>query len=315
MLNEIIVKGAERVELHNSGPGIVDVNGWTVESGGGSHVLGGIAPLLPGSYEVIDVPGNIFTDNGGFIELLDDGAGSQDGVYYGQFGSAPLPPADGLLAASVVAPSLARAPDGSVYSTPPPASPGTDGTIWTLDFSPTWGAVNDAPTPVPGSTVLLNEVDPKPAGGLDMVELYNPFAVAVAVDGWLLVNGAAVMSLSGSVPGGGFLAITTDPGFDVETEQLLYLFDGSGVRVDQLGFHLPPVRGTPPLDVCQCHARFPDGAGPNLGYDWWSSGGFVTLFPLVCTPGSANQFVTDCGTVSVEARPTETWGRVKAMWR
>ncbi|MBZ0269034.1 lamin tail domain-containing protein [bacterium] len=316
MLNEITVKGLERVELYNSGPGIVDVNGWTIEGGGGTYQINGADPMIPDSYEVFDIPGAIFFDNGGFIELLDDvGPNGRDGVWYGQLGSAPLPPAFGLLTRGPGAPSLARAPDGSAYSLPPSNSPGTDGLIWTIDFTPTFGAVNDAPNPALGSALVLNEADPKPVGGLDTVELVNPSALPVPLAGWLLTNGESTMALSGSVPGGGFLAVTTDPGFDIEDGELLYLFDPPGVRVDQLGFHLIPVGIMPTLDTCQCFGRFPDGTGPNIGYDWLTSGGSGTLDIVVCTPGLPNVSESDCGVVSVEPAGNSSWGSLKAAYR
>jgi hypothetical protein len=314
MLNEIIVKGSEKVELYNSGAGAVDVNGWSLHGDAGTYVIQGLPQVGAQGYAVIDLPNQILLQNGGFIELLDDASNSQDNVWFGQSGSAPLPPDEGL-SAGPLGPSLARAPDASAYSTPPASSPATDGTIWTIDFTPTLGAVNDAPDPALGSSLLLDEVDPKPVGGMDTVELYNPSPLPVDLAGWLLTNGAVVQALSGTVPGGGFLAVTTNGGFDVETNELLYLFDASAVRVDQLGFHLPPVRAVPELDVCQCYARYPDGAGPSLGYDWPSSGGGTTLLALVCTPGTPNEPETGCATPAPEPGQSETWGRVKTWWR
>jgi len=311
-LNEITIKGAERVELYNSGAGPVDVNGWTIQ-GSGSWVVAG-APLIPAEgYVVLDIPGDIFDDQGGFIELL-DGLADEDRVSYGQLGSAPLPPGDFGFRGGPT--SLARAPDGSTFTMPPPNSPATDGTIWTIDLSTTFGAVNDAPTAALGTTVVLNELDPKPLGGGDLVELYNPAAVPVDVTGWLLCNGDAFQTIAGSVPGGGFLTLTTDAGFELEANELVYLFRADEVRVDQIGFHLPPVaRSAPTLDYCQCYARWTDGAGPNLGYDWFSSGGWVTLLGLVCTPGSSNQLVTSCQSTSAPDVQTDTWGRLKSHWR
>lgn len=315
MLNEITVKGSERVELYNSGPGVADVNGWTIQGDGGAFVINGADPMLPDSYQVFDLPGAILFDNGGFIELLDDvGPSGQDGVWYGQLGSAPLPPAAGLSAALLVAPSLARAPDGSAYGVPPTSAPGTDGLIWTIDFTPTFGAMNDAPAAALGASLLLNEADPKPVGG-DVVEIHNPSAVPVPLAGWILTNGEAIEALAGTVPGGGVLAITTGAGFDVEDTELLYLFDAGAVRVDQLGFHLPPVRSEPTLDTCQCYVRFPDGSGPNLGYDWFSSGGWDTLLAAVCTPGLPNVDETSCDAVAVGEGETSSWGNLKARYR
>jgi len=314
-LNEITIQGVERVELYNSGPGIEDVNGWTIEAHG-TWEIEGVPPIVAGTYVAFEVPGDIFDDQGGFIELLD--VEQEDGVSYGRIGSAPLPPENGFSRLGPPPPSLARAPDGSTFGMPPTPSPATDGMIWTIDLTPTFGALNDAPAPALGSSLLLNELDPKPVGTGDFVEFFNPSAVGVPLAGWFLTNGDAFQSLAGTVPGGGYLTVMTDPGFELETNELVYLFDAGAVRVDQLGVHLPPVRGNAPtLDVCQCYARYEDGDGPNLGYDWFSSGGWSTLLVLTCSPNAENENVTDCtGTAAAEpGLSLETWSRVKSRWR
>jgi hypothetical protein len=312
-LNEITIRGVERVELYNSGPGIEDVNGWTIESAG-SFEIEGLPPLAPGAYVSFAIEPPIFDDSGGFIELLD--ISQEDRVAYGKLGSAPLPPSTGFSRLGPPPPSLARAPDASTYGAPPTPDPSTDGLFWTLDLSPTFGAVNDAPTAALGSSLSINELDPKPVGTGDFVELYNPAAVPVLLAGWFLTNGDAFQALAGVVPGGGHLTITTDPGFELEATELLYLFDPAEVRVDQIGVHLPPVRGhAPTLDVCQCYARYEDGDGPNIGYDWFTSGGWSTLLTLTCTPDAENHNVTDCTGTAAPEMSNETWGRVKARWR
>jgi hypothetical protein len=312
-LNEVTVQGTETVELFNSGADSVDVNGWTLRDDG-AWLIQGAPKVPPEGYVVLETPGDVFGDQGGYIELLF--GEPQDGVRFGQSGSAPLPPAQTFLRAGGGT-SLARAPDGSNYSSPPPNGAATDGDIWTLDLTPTFGSANDAPDPALGASLLLNELDPKPVGGGDTVELYNPSALGVSLTGWFLCNGDAFLGLSGSVPGGGHVAILTPAGFDVETNEVLYLFRDDEVRVDQIGLHLPPVaaRGMPTLDFCQCFARFPDGSGPSNGWDWFSSGGGSTLFALLCTPGAANEYEPSCAVTGVDAPEYETWGRVKARWR
>jgi hypothetical protein len=311
-LNEITVQGTERVELFNSGPGNVDVNGWKLVAGGGEYVIQNAPLLLDGGYVVVETGDDIFPDPGGFIELL-DGVTPQDGTNYGQLGSAPLPP--DAFPAGPAGPSLARAPDGSALGMPPTPDPSTDGIYWTIDLSSTFGAANDAPPSALGSTVLLNEIDPKPVGTGDGVELYNPVPFDVDVTGWLLCNGDAFQAISGTVPGGGHLVVTTDPGFELEENELLYLFRDDEVRVDQLGFHSPPVVFAPPLDFCQCYAYFPDGSTPSNGWDWFSSGGGDTFLRLLCTPGGPNQLVSDCAASPVAEMGADTWGRVKGRWR
>jgi len=313
-LNELTIQGVETVELYNSGVDSVDVNGWTLRDAD-TWVIQGAGKVPPEGYLVIETPGDIFDDQGGYIELLDD-AFQNDALWCGQMGSAPLPPG-GAFASAGGAVSLARAPDGSTYSMPPPDGAATDGDIWTIDISPTFGFANDAPVPALGTSLRLNELDPKPAGGGDTVELANPFAVPVPLAGWFLCNGDAFLALAGSVPGGGHLAIATPAGFDLETKELVYLFRDDEVRVDQAGLHLPPVRprAMPTLDVCQCFARFPDGTGPANGWDWFSSGGGATLHALVCTPGVTNENESSCAPSGVGEPESEAWGRVKARWR
>jgi hypothetical protein len=317
LLNEITIQGTEMVEIYNPGPGLEDPNGWTIQEGADSWVIVGADIMLPGEYQVIQLPGDVFGDQGGYIELFD--AAPEDGAYCGQFGSAPLPPGGGFPFAGGTPVTLARAPDASVYSgTAPTPTPATDGDIWTIDVTSTLGAANDAPTPALGMSIFLNELDTKPVGGSDLVELYNPFAVGVSLSGWFLCNGDAFFSLSGTVPGGGFLALTTDPGFDLEEDELVYLFRNDEVRVDQIGLHQPPVvRGIPTLDFCQCFARYPDGSAPHNGYDWCTSGGDDTLLRLLCTLGAANQRIITCETTSSPGPgpEAESWGGTKAKYR
>lgn len=313
VLNEIAVQGTERVELYNAGPDTVDVNGWTI-NGTGSYVIAGADTLFPDTYIVVDPPGDIFDDQGGYIELLE--IAPQDGVNYGIIGSAPLPPAQQLPRGPFTGSSLARAPDGSLLGAIPSPSPASDGTFWTIDVTPTFGSVNDVGASSLGASLLINELDPKPAGGGDLVELFNPLAVSVDVTDWYVCNGDAFLVLSGTVPGGGFLTFQTPAGYDLEENELVYLFRDDHVRVDQIGFHLPPVRGNAPvLDFCQCYARVPDGSGPTNGWDWINSGGDVDLVRVICTPTAANTAVSSCASTGagheVEAR---TWSRVKAEW-
>lgn len=316
-LNELTVQGDERVELYNNSGAPVNLGGWKISSTG-EYVLPPLTVIPANGYLVVDPPGDLILDSGTIAELIDSVGETRDAVSFGQGGSAPLPP--DLPPGFARGPgdvSLARAPDASLGSVPPP-SPATDGLVWTLDLTPTFGAVNDAPVPSLGSTLRLNEFDPKPAGGLDMFELYNPSALPVLIAGWFVTNGDAFQVLGGSVPGGGHLSITTDPGFDIETYNLLYLFDAAGVRVDQAGFESPPVMpaSAPSLDSCQCYARYRDGTGPSLGYDWPSSGGESSLFRLRCTPGGANAFEAECVATSVGEgpgdRPRRSWSTLRA---
>jgi hypothetical protein len=193
------------------------------------------------------------------------------------------------------------------FGPPPAPDPFLDGFVWTVDPTWTFGAVNDAPQPMPGSRALLNEIDAGVAGGLDNLELYNPTTVPIPVLDWVLMNGDASMSLSGTVPGHGFLVVITPEGFDLEEVELLYLFDATGVRVDQLGFH-----GAPTPLPGECLARCPDGCPPYLGYDYGSSGGGTTFRPLPCSLGGPN---CDPSSAPGDGEIRLRWGRIKEVFR
>ncbi len=320
-LNELTVAPAgasESVELYNGGPDI-SIDGWVIQGSKGSYTVPPGTVLPTGSYTTLDV-GDIMHERGGVTSLIDLVRGSGrlavgiDSVHYGTEGSAPLPPAGT---------SLARAPDAADGLTPPP-DPGLDGLVWTIDFTPTFGAHNDAPVPAPGLSIVMNEFDPTSPGGLDMLELFNPTPLPESVNGWLLVNGDAVWVLNGFIPPLFFQVVTTLPGYDLDAAGLLYLFRFDGVRVDQLGFH-----DAPPLPPGTCFARCPDGAEPFLGYDFASSGGGFTFVERFCTPEGPN-----CTPESVPVEPPGlpydsdptappapggtlpgSWGEVKALFR
>lgn len=299
-INEVTVQGPEHIELYNSLPVPKVIAGWRVVEGGEQHVFPGGTVIPANGYYVADLEG-ILNDRGGEIALIDLQASMQDGVSYGQLGSAPLPPPSVVLADR----SLARAPDAAA-TTPPPPDPDSDGLVWTLDPVATFGFVNDAAVPALGSSILINEIHLDIPG--DTVELYNPKPFTISVSGWSMTNGIGIVSIGGAIPGFGFMVVTLPGGVDIDATNLIYLFDGGFVRKDQIG-----LEGHPSLRVDNtiCFGRTPDGAGPNLGYDWPSSGGDVTLFPLVCTLGSQNRPVTG---IPLPERALATWGWIKSRW-
>jgi hypothetical protein len=211
-------------------------------------------------------------------------AALRDGVSYGGQGSAPVPPA-GM--------TLARVPDAS-NGTPPPPDSANDGLVWTIDPTHTFGLPNDAPPPAFPSFHYINELDPSPVGGNDLVELYNWTADPVDVNGWFLVGGDSTVAVTGVIPAGDFLTLLTGPGVDLETSGVIYLFDADEARIDQLGFH-----DAPALGLGECYGRCPDGGDDfYLGYDYESSGGNHALLPLTCSPGCTNWYA--CLTSDVE---------------
>ncbi len=296
-LNEVVVQGAEKVELYNPDADSLDISGWTITGSNGSFSIPGGTFVPPAGYREVSFPGDIMGDLGGETSIADLTDTEQDVVKYGQAGGAPLPPPGAST-------SLCRAPDGSAA---PPFfdDPGySDAGNWTLDLTSTFEAPNDAPPPVLGTTIRLNEVNPAPGG--NEYEYFNPFPLAANIDitGWWLTDGLSVVVLNGIVPGGGVLAQVLPT--QIELTLLAYLFDADGVRVDQIG-----LLGAP-LHEDLCIARCPDGAGPADGFDYLTSGGGVTLLPLACTLGELNTTNPECsGTAITPAR----WGTIRLLFR
>lgn len=290
-INELTVRGNERVELVNTAADTVNVGGWKLQGGVGLYIIPSPTLIAPGAYIVLTV-GNISVDTGGQTELIDTVGGTRDKVSYGQGGSAPLGEAAMMLTSNV--PTLVRAPDARLL--PPQApSPFADAKVWTLDYSPTLGGQNDAPVPLLGSSIVMNELDPKPHGGDDGIELFNPTQNSIGVNGWYITNGNERMTLSGGLPPFGFLTIMTPSGFDLEENGLVYLFRADGVRVDQIGFWDGPL-----LTGVQCYGRCPDGAGPSDGFNWSTSGGGVFFDVRFCSPGAPNHTQPGCMAVDVD---------------
>jgi hypothetical protein len=294
-LNEVVVDDpVERVELYNPGPGAIDLDSVLVR-GTIDFLISGEGVLSPGEYRVIDLTGGGYLDNlGGETSLVDLGSGEHyDRVIYGQTGAAPLPHPGATV-------SLCRAPDGGMDPPFYNEAGYSDAGNWTLDLTATFGVANDAPVPSLGSTIRINEVKPLP--GPDLVELYNPSALPanINIGGWFLTDGTTAVFLAGIVPGGGVLLLNVP--MQIEATQLLYLFDADGVRVDQIGF-----LGARPLEDEMCLARCPDGAGPADGFDYLTSGGESTLYPLACTLGELN-----CPGTAIRR---SSWGGVRILFR
>lgn len=305
-INEVVAQGAEVIELYNSQLAPKNISGWRIKEGGDEKVLPG-GTVIPGhGYLAVSLDG-ILGDIGGELILIDLLGERQDAVSYGQLGSAPLPPGSSLAATT----TLCRAPDASIFSIVPPDDPDTDGLYWTLDPTGTIGGANDAPAPLLGSNIEINEIRSNPGGG-DQVELYNHTNNTLLVSGWSLCNGLGFQLISGAVPAHGFLVITTGATFDVDAVDLLYLFDAGGVRRDQLGWTGGPLEPMAPESAQLCPGRFQDGDGPNLGFDWVSSGGGSTLLVMNCTLGGPNGGTSDVETPQ-PARIT-TWGQLKARY-
>jgi hypothetical protein len=286
VINEFTAKGTEWIELYNLGPSAATLTGWYVQDDAGTD----------NSINGVTIPANSYyswgttlglNNDGAYIELYSGSGGLVDRVAYGDWGGCPVPP-------YVTGVSVCRAPDG--------ADTDDDAADWTLDRSSTQGAANDAPAPVLGSSILVNEIDPYPAAGGDSVEFYNPTGGVVSLNGWWMSDGDDFVDFtaaSGSVGPMGWLVLDEGTGdwptgvCDFASTDIAYLFDAGGHRVDQLGWAGEYNDYT--------FQRYPDGAGPNDGYDWVSSGGGVTLFDDFATWGGPSipvelaSFSATCG--------------------
>ncbi|MCA9730191.1 MAG: hypothetical protein KC729_21080 [Candidatus Eisenbacteria bacterium] len=299
-LNEVVVRGTERVEIYNSGPDPVLLDGWTIQETGSFPIPDGIL-LGVGEYRVFNDLGGIMNDIGGDLDLIDDLKGRADAVQYGDQGGAPLPH-------DVATVSLCRAPDAAAL---PPLDPTEDADYWTLDLSSTFGFENDVPPPTLGVSLVINELDPNGGGGFlagDNVEVYNPTGSTVITGGWFMAFGngsTAPVTFSLVIP----LEVASmklPADIDLAETKLAYLFNDLGERVDQLGWNGPLAsRGD-----LTCIGRCPNGAGPNDGYDAGTSGGGETLFELECSIGVVNP--DECGPTPTRSA---SWGEVKALHR
>ena len=306
-LNEFEVRGRERVEVFNSLPAPKSIAGWRLETNLGVFVFPS-PTVVPGQgYLVVTLDG-LLNDLGGEIAFIDIQSDLQDRVSWGQQGSAPLPPLEFLFAGGSEI-SVARAPDART-ATPLPSTPETDGLYWNVDPTPTFGSMNDAPDVKVGTSILINEISLNQSS--DVIELYNPLPTGVSFDGWRVSNGFVTQMLFGSVPSGGFRVIPLSSSFDIDDTKLVYLFDRDWVRFDQIGLLNAPMAGHRGGGGEECYARIPNGAGPNLGFDWRSSGGDVTLFLLPCTLGGSNNPVSG---VPELPSGSESWGSLKLRWK
>jgi hypothetical protein len=309
-INELKVKGTEYVELYNDSVIDTDVTGWTLVNtfggGGGSEALAGIIPA--GGFLVVNT--TLDLDNSGdIVELYDLSGALIDDVGYGRNGGAPL----GFN-------SIGRSPDGD------------DTDDWARDFeyaddnlfgagAETPGAPNIQGEPTLGSDLLINEIDCNGIdlgnGSFDHIELYNPTAASILIEGYWVSDGDGFCQITAplSVPAGGYLVLEEDAqgegmdctGFDdIDiscSSDVVYFYTPQGVRLDQLGLANNNLGLGETLQRCQ------DGAGPNDGFDYPSSGGDVTYYNGGPTLGSTNN-----PTCAVQTEPS-TWGRMKGLYR
>jgi hypothetical protein len=302
-INEMKVKSTEFIELYNSGPGDVNLSGWTLDDGSGPESLSGT--IAAGGF--LSIATTLTLNNSGAVVVLADNNGRDiDVVGYGRSGGAPV----GFN-------SIGRSPDGDDTNDDARDFEYLDDTVNPNGETP--GAPNAHGEPALGSSVIINELDPFGTGnpdGLDRMEIYNPLSAPVNIQGFVVSDGDGycVITAPITVPALGFVVLTeleVGEGFDCPSPDVVefssadvaYLFDANHTRIDQLG-----ISGAPFLDPPDTLQRCPDGFGPNDGYDYLSSGGDVSYFADEQSLGSAN----NCPVSAVEPA---TWGRVKSVYR
>ena len=184
----------------------------------------------------------------------------------------------------------AEFPSTLARSTPVPDPGGTNSAaFWTVDFTGTLGAPNAVPPPMLGGDVVINEVIPGPDDSV-RVELFNRTGTPIDLLGWSLTSAICHVHLAGILLPNGYRVFPVIP--LVFTFNLtVYLFDPNGERIDQMGFSDAPGDQTTYAQVLgngESFQRFPDGAGPNDGYDLPTIdfGGAVQANPP--TPGEPN---------------------------
>jgi hypothetical protein len=268
------------------------------------------APGVLDPNDAQDYGEDFVTDRGGVIVLRDGAGGLIDQVGYGNLGGAPVScpwlrrtlPGPGVLdpqgaagGAGVAteydttAVSTGRSPDGD--------DSGDDAADFEIGLLTPSGA--NAPvtgTPDLGSSVRLNGAyvfNPLHTA----VQFYNPLATTVDIGGWYLSDGYYIRPLfPGTVQGpldpaqlyAVYQGVNGEVGFQLDADSRLDLFDvrsASLVRVDQLGW-----MRVPSFFPDSCMVRIPPGSGPSGGWDWNTSGGFVTLFYVgncvLCAPNT-----------------------------
>ncbi|RKY93293.1 MAG: hypothetical protein DRQ06_06960, partial [Candidatus Hydrothermota bacterium] len=267
LINEFVTREADNwVELKNLRDYEVPLNGCRLSDLlGGEDTLNGVVESE--GYFVWQMQNLELDPEGGMLLLLNAEGDTVDCVRYGNRGGAPATPTGY---------SISRAPDG--YDTDDYARD------FNISSDPTPGSANNAVPPELGGTLVINECDihPRFPYPVSMIELYNPTDRMVVIDSadgqhrFFLSDGdsIALIRVCDTINPGEVRCIYAGIEFrlDLDESDVIYLYDGNLKRLDQMGFH-----GEVEDYSFQ---RYPDGAGPNDGYDFLSSGGNATLFDI-----------------------------------
>lgn len=294
-VNEFQAKGTEWVEIYNYGTDPVDLTDLGICEGENNFTpanlfgtpefdqaewfsenadWGYATTLNAGEFLISYSTGIDLNNSQGWIYLVSRDSLIIDYVAYGAVGPVPLYYNYG--GDSVTTGSAARV-----------ANTGDMATDWTADFTATPGLANDCPAPNLGGSIIINEVDydENVIAGTEFIEFFNPTGGDIMMDGWTFSDGDDQFVIDSLlVPAGGVAVWDMGSSLSISSGDVAYLYDDTGVRVDQVGFaDFNPTKAL--LGTLQ---RIPDGAGPNNGYDYASSGGGVTWLDRVHTMGSLN---------------------------
>lgn len=298
--------GIDRIEIFNSGGASVDLTGWTLDNGeGGTVPLSG--SIASGAYRTFSTSGLVL--EGGQIELYDGTLLLRDEVSFGDQGGAPLPPTGGGF-------SCGRSPDGT--------DSGDDASDWNLDPSETFGSTNDnLPANLGMDPAVINEAGrtgffrgvPLDCSVNPQIEIHNRSPLPLDLEGYWLTDGRQVLFLGDTfiAPFGFAVRNAFPPQFCFEETQVLYLFAPDGRRIDQVGFAGSSLALDPFGGGGTSWQRVPDGAGPNDGFDYGTSGGSSELIIKSPTFGATNGSQPPTGVP--DGVETRSWGQTKATYR
>jgi len=285
LINEFIATPTEEeaIELYNTTGADIDVSGWTVDWGYGSSTITDSQVVPAGGYLVLTADNmlSLQISNDGTVLSLVTGTVTVDSVGYGDDGGCPKP---------LYAFSVGRSPNGT--------DTGDDAADFNMAITPTLGTTNTHPTAnLGGSPIRINEIMPNDTSGeerVEFIELYNDSDTPVDIGGYMLhVDDDYYFASGVTVTARSFYTVSgvtindTAPYLNLDPdEDNLYLYDNTGVRIDQIGWDARDdvlVKG-------ESFQRNPDGVGPYDGYNWTTSGGDVTLFQVPPTVAASNAF-------------------------
>jgi hypothetical protein len=296
-INEFQAKDVEWIEIINAGADSIDLDEIGITTGRNTYTpysqfgqpdmhlvelfaldaaWGARSKIGPGEIIVNMATGLDLNNSQDWIYIVYPDSGIIDRVSFGATGPAPLH------WVSAATPEEAGSGARTGFS-------GNMGNDWTADFSATPGLPNDAPAAQLGQGIIINEVDyDRNVDGLtEWIEFYNPTDNPIDMAGYIFGDGDDIFIIDSVIVPAHGVATWTNAALSISSGDVAYIYDSTGVRYDQMGFisSNPIVQEKALTGTLQ---RIPDGAGPNDGYDYWTSGGDATLYDRPHTIGSLN---------------------------